>query len=123
MFMLTTKCKGSAADSVALASGEEAAALSQTRLTEMNDELTELLTKSEVLGEQGDVDGAQAAASQAEALRVMPRPWTSLWRICCVFFGCLDCSCVCVLAPQSTRNCAVEGTPTSARAVHTCMQP
>ena len=50
----------------------------QTRLTEMNDELTELLTKSEVLGEQGDVDGAQAAASQAEALRVTPRAWSFL---------------------------------------------
>ena len=42
----------------------------QTRLAEMNDELQELLTKSEVLGEQGDVDGAQAAAAQAEQLRV-----------------------------------------------------
>ena len=100
MFTLTTKCKGSAAGSVALASGEEAAALSQTRLTEMNDELTELLTKSEVLGEQGDVDGAQAAASQAEALRVTPPPLDfALAHLLCLFFGCLDWSCVCVLAP------------------------
>lgn len=65
----------------------------------MNDELTELLTKSEVLGEQGDVDGAQAAASQAEALRVKPRPWTSLRRICCVILNCWDWSSFCDIAP------------------------
>jgi hypothetical protein len=40
----------------------------------MNDELQELLTKSEVLGEQGDVDGAQAAAAQVDGLRVRARP-------------------------------------------------
>ena len=69
-----------------LASVKDAAARTQTRLTEMNDELTELLTKSEVLGEQGDVDGAQAAASQAEALRVTPRPRSSPWRTSLCFW-------------------------------------
>lgn len=64
----------------------------QTRLTEMNDELTELLTKSEVLGEQGDVDGAQAAASQAEALRVGPALGLPSGALRCVSLGCLDSS-------------------------------
>lgn len=39
-------------------------------LDDMADELQELLTRSEVLGEQGDVDGSQAAAAQAEAVKV-----------------------------------------------------
>ena len=48
-------------------------ARAQAKLAEMNDELQELLTKSEVLGEQGDVDDAQAAAAQADGLRVRAR--------------------------------------------------
>ena len=43
---------------------------SQKMLDDMADELQELLTRSEVLGEQGDVDGSQAAAAQAEAVKV-----------------------------------------------------
>ena len=39
-------------------------------LDDMADELQEQLTRSEVLGEQGDVDGSQAAASLAEAIKV-----------------------------------------------------
>jgi len=50
----------------------------QAKLAEMNDELQELLTKSEVLGEQGDVDGAQAAAAQVDGLRVRARPLAAL---------------------------------------------
>ena len=42
----------------------------QKLLDDMADELQELLTRSEVLGEQGDVDGSQAAAAQAEAVKV-----------------------------------------------------
>ena len=44
----------------------------QLRMTQMNDELTELLGQAERLGEEGDVDGAQAAAAHAEALKVYP---------------------------------------------------
>ena len=44
----------------------------QKLLDDMADELQELLTRSEVLGEQGDVDGSQAAAAQAEAVKVAP---------------------------------------------------
>ena len=39
----------------------------------MEDELKEQLARSEVLGEQGDVDGSQAAASLAEAIKA--RSW------------------------------------------------
>ena len=39
-------------------------------LDDMADELQEALARSEVLGEQGDVDGSQAAATQAEAIKV-----------------------------------------------------
>jgi hypothetical protein len=42
----------------------------QKQLDTMADELQEMLTRSQVLGEQGDVDGAQAAAIQAEAIKV-----------------------------------------------------
>ena len=42
----------------------------QKLLDDMADELQELLTRSEVLGEQGDVDGSQVAAAQAEAIKV-----------------------------------------------------
>ena len=59
----------------------------QKLLDDMADELQELLTRSEVLGEQGDVDGSQAAAAQAEAVKVgqggsklcMPRWCMRLW--------------------------------------------
>lgn len=38
-------------------------------------ELQEMLTRSEVLGEEGDVDGSQAAATQAEAIKAsLPPP-------------------------------------------------
>lgn len=42
----------------------------QKQLDAMADELQEMLTRSQFLGEQGDVDGAQAAAIQAEAIKV-----------------------------------------------------
>lgn len=41
----------------------------QLKLDELAAELQEMLTRSEVLGEQGDVDGSQAAATQAEAIK------------------------------------------------------
>ena len=46
----------------------------QQVLDDMADELQEQLTRSEVLGEQGDVDGSQAAASLAEAIKVLCCP-------------------------------------------------
>ena len=36
----------------------------------MNDAINELLAKSEKLGEDGDVDGSQAVAAQAEHSKV-----------------------------------------------------
>ena len=36
----------------------------------MGQEIQEMLRRSEVLGEQGDIDGSQAAATQAEAIKV-----------------------------------------------------
>ncbi|KAK9916020.1 hypothetical protein WJX75_007379 [Coccomyxa subellipsoidea] len=41
----------------------------QKQLDDMAAELQEMLTRSEVLGEEGDVDGSQAAATQAEAIK------------------------------------------------------
>lgn len=41
----------------------------QKQLDDMAAELQEMLTKSEVLGEEGDVDASQAAATQAEAIK------------------------------------------------------
>ncbi len=47
----------------------------QRTLDEMAAELQEMLTRSEVLGEEGDVDGSQAAATQAEAIKAsLPPP-------------------------------------------------
>ncbi len=42
----------------------------QKALDQMGQEIQEMLKRSEVLGEQGDVDGSQAAATQAEAIKV-----------------------------------------------------
>ena len=42
----------------------------QTALGAMNDAINELLARSEKLGEDGDVDGAQAVAAQAEHRKV-----------------------------------------------------
>ena len=42
----------------------------QKVLDQMGHEIQEMVQRSEVLGEQGDVDGAQAAATQAEAIKV-----------------------------------------------------
>ena len=42
----------------------------QKLLDQMGQEIQEMLKRSEVLGEQGDVDGSQAAATQAEAIKV-----------------------------------------------------
>ena len=42
----------------------------QKTLDQMGHEIQEMVQRSEVLGEQGDVDGAQAAATQAEAIKV-----------------------------------------------------
>ena len=47
----------------------------QKVLDQMGHEIQEMVQRSEVLGEQGDVDGAQAAATQAEAIKVHCR-WT-----------------------------------------------
>ena len=47
----------------------------QKVLDQMGHEIQEMVQRSEVLGEQGDVDGAQAAATQAEAIKVHYR-WT-----------------------------------------------
>lgn len=44
----------------------------QKVLDQMGQETQEMLKRSEVLGEQGDVDGSQAAATQAEAIKVRP---------------------------------------------------
>ena len=44
--------------------------LLQKVLDQMGHEIQEMVQRSEVLGEQGDVDGAQAAATQAEAIKV-----------------------------------------------------
>ena len=44
----------------------------QKVLDQMGQEIQEMLKRSEVLGEQGDVDGSQAAATQAEAIKVRP---------------------------------------------------
>ncbi|CAK0773646.1 hypothetical protein CVIRNUC_004087 [Coccomyxa viridis] len=41
----------------------------QKVLDQMGHEIQEMVQRSEVLGEQGDVDGAQAAATQAEAIK------------------------------------------------------
>ncbi|CAL5218741.1 g457 [Coccomyxa viridis] len=41
----------------------------QKVLDRMGQEMQEMLRRSEVLGEQGDVDGSQAAATQAEAIK------------------------------------------------------
>ena len=49
----------------------------QKVLGQMGHEIQEMVQRSEVLGEQGDVDGAQAAATQAEAIKVRDR-WTIL---------------------------------------------
>ncbi len=42
----------------------------QKLLDQMGQEMQEMLRRSEVLGEQGDIDGSQAAATQAEAIKV-----------------------------------------------------
>ena len=42
----------------------------QKVLDQMGQEIQEMLRRSEVLGEQGDIDGSQAAATQAEAIKV-----------------------------------------------------
>ena len=44
--------------------------LMQTALTARNDAINEMLARSEKLGEEGDVDGAQAQAAQAEHAKV-----------------------------------------------------
>ena len=44
--------------------------MTQKVLDQMNQEIQEMLRRSEVLGEQGDIDGSQAAATQAEAIKV-----------------------------------------------------
>ena len=44
----------------------------QKLLDQMGQEMQEMLKRSEVLGEQGDIDGSQAAATQAEAIKVSP---------------------------------------------------
>jgi hypothetical protein len=49
----------------------------QKKLDAMADELQELLTRSQVLGEQGDVDGAHAAAIQADAIKADHAPCLS----------------------------------------------
>lgn len=46
----------------------------QKQLDDMAAELQEMLTRSEVLGEEGDVDGSQAAATQAEAIKAGQAP-------------------------------------------------
>ena len=48
----------------------------QKVLDQMGQEIQEMVQRSEVLGEQGDVDGAQAAATQAEAIKVR-NCWTA----------------------------------------------
>lgn len=42
----------------------------QSKLTEINAEIKKLVRQSEELGEEGNVDAAQAAATQAERLKV-----------------------------------------------------
>lgn len=44
----------------------------QKLLDQMGQEIQEMLKRAEVLGEQGDVDGSEAAATQAEAIKVRP---------------------------------------------------
>ncbi len=51
----------------------------QKVLDQMGHEIQEMVQRSEVLGEQGDVDGAQAAATQAEAIKVHGC-WTVEWK-------------------------------------------
>ena len=45
----------------------------QKLLDQMGQEMQEMLKRSEVLGEQGDIDGSQAAATHAEAVKVCLR--------------------------------------------------
>ncbi len=45
----------------------------QKLLDQMGQEIQEMLKRSEVLGEQGDIDGSQAAATHAEAVKVCLR--------------------------------------------------
>ena len=49
----------------------------------MGARITELLASSQAAGEQGNVDGAQAAAAQADAVKVgFNQPWLSVAYAC-----------------------------------------
>lgn len=43
----------------------------QAKLNQLTDEIQESITQAEVLGEQGNVDAAQAAAAKTERLKVL----------------------------------------------------
>ena len=45
----------------------------QAKLNQLDDEIQESVTQAEVLGEQGDVDAAQAAAAKTDRLKVCPQ--------------------------------------------------
>ena len=48
----------------------QVAVLAQARLSDLTDQIQESTTQAEVMGEQGDVDAAQAAAQKTERLKV-----------------------------------------------------